>query len=75
MMSQMPPPGLPPGLEGPGGPPPPPGMNGGPPLPGMGLDSTVLPPDMQAVTGMPGAGDPAAIEAMLAALAQGGVPQ
>lgn len=78
MMQQMAPPGLPPGLGPPGmegGPPPPPGMNGGPPLPGMGLDSTVLPPDMQAITGMPGAGDPASVEALLAALAQGGIPQ
>jgi hypothetical protein len=42
---------------------PPPGA----PLPSPGLDSTVLPPQMQAVTGIPGAGDPAAFEAMLAA--------
>jgi hypothetical protein len=54
---------------GPGGPPMGPG---GPPLPGLGLDSTVLPPQMQAVTGIPGAGDPAAIEALLAAT--NGVP-
>jgi hypothetical protein len=53
--------GMPPGMEGP-----PPGM-GGAPLPSPGLDSTVLPPQMQAVTGIPGAGDPAAIQAMLAA--------
>lgn len=49
----------------------PPGMPGmpdmGPPMPGMGLDSTILPPDMQATTGMPGAGDPAALLAALGA--------
>ena len=66
------PPG-PPGMEGMGGEMPP-GMAGGPPLPGMGLDSTVLPPDMQAVTGMPGAGDPQSVEALLAMLAQNGGP-
>jgi hypothetical protein len=66
-----PPPGLLPPGASPGGPPP--GGPGGPPLPGMGLDSTVLPPQMQAPTGMPGAGDPQAIAALLAALGQGGV--
>jgi hypothetical protein len=72
LMQQQVPPGLPPGMPpGMEGLPPPPGP-GGPPLPGMGLDSTVLPPDMQATTGMPGAGDDAAIQALLASLAQGG---
>jgi hypothetical protein len=74
MMAQMAPPGLPPGMgpPGPPGPPAPPGGPGGPPLPGMGLDSTALPPDMQPITGMPGAGDAQAVEALLASLAQGG---
>jgi hypothetical protein len=45
-------------------PPPPPGE--GPPLPGLGLDSTILPPQMQPGTGVPGAGDPLAILAQLA---------
>jgi hypothetical protein len=72
LMQQQVPPGLPPGMPpGMDGMPPPPGP-GGPPMPGVGLDSTVLPPDMQATTGMPGAGDDAAIQALLASLAQGG---
>ncbi|HEX6828728.1 MAG TPA: hypothetical protein VF104_07090, partial [Burkholderiales bacterium] len=61
MMGQMQPQGPPPG-------PPPPELGmGGAPMPAPGLDSTVIPPDMQAVTGIPGAGDPAAIQALLAA--------
>lgn len=70
MMAMGPPPGPP--MEG-GLPPPDMAMGpGGPPLPGVGLDSTALPPPMQAGTGIPGAGDPQAIEALLAGLSQGG---
>jgi hypothetical protein len=69
MMAQMQ--GMQQQMAPPMGPPPdmgqPPMGPGGPPLPGLGLDSTVLPPQMQATTGMPGGGDPAAIEALLAA--------
>jgi hypothetical protein len=66
MQGQMAPPGGMPPEMGMGGGTPPMGP-GGPPLPGLGLDSTILPPQMQAPTGMPGAGDPAAIQALLAA--------
>jgi hypothetical protein len=68
--------GAPPGPGGPGGPPggPPGGAPPGtPPAPAPGLDSTALPPPMQAGTGQPGA-DGAGLQAFLAALPQQAPP-